>query len=100
LIPQIATQIYTALDKPLLGMFQSSTQVSFYDNSQKISKIILGIITSITIVMMPKMAAEIKEKQRVMLRKSLEATVMLGLIFAVVVMINTRWCFCQSICFS
>lgn len=90
LIPQIATQIYTALDKPLLGMFQSSTQVSFYDNSQKISKIILGIITSITIVMMPKMAAEIKEKQRVMLRKSLEATVMLGLIFAVVVMINTK----------
>mgnify|MGYP002424054475 CR=1 FL=1 len=31
LIPQIATQIYTSLDKPILGFFQNSTQVSFYD---------------------------------------------------------------------
>lgn len=90
LIPQIATQIYTLLDKPILGAFQSSTQVSFYDNSQKISTLILGVITSITIVMMPKMASEEKERQQVILRKSLEATVMLGLIFAVVVMINTK----------
>lgn len=90
LIPQIATQVYTSLDKPILGLYQSSTQVSFYDNSQRISNMILGVITSITLVMMPKMAAENKEKQKVVLRKSLEATVMLSLIFAIVVMINTK----------
>ena len=90
LIPQIATQIYTVLDKPILNWYSNPTQVSFYDNSQRISNIILGVITSITLVMMPKMAAEDKEVQKVMLKKSLEVTVMLGCIFAVVVMINTK----------
>ena len=90
LIPQIATQVYTSLDKPILGLYQNSTQVSFYDNSQRISNMILGVITSITLVMMPKMAAEGKETQKVVLKKSLEVTVMLGLIFAVVVMVNTK----------
>ncbi|MCH3904862.1 MAG: oligosaccharide flippase family protein [Lactobacillus sp.] len=90
LIPQIATQVYTSLDKPILGWYQNSTQVSFYDNSQRISNMILGVITSITLVMMPKMAAEGKDKQRVVLKKSLEATVMLGILFAVVVMVNTK----------
>ncbi len=90
LIPQIATQVYTSLDKPILGAFQNSTQVAFYDNSQKISNLILGVITSITLVMMPKMATEGKETQRVVLRKSLETTVMLGLLFAVIVMTNTK----------
>jgi O-antigen/teichoic acid export membrane protein len=90
LIPQIATQVYTSLDKPMLGWYQNSTQVSFYDNSQRISNMILGVITSITLVMMPKMAAEGKDKQRIVLKKSLEATVMLGMLFAVVVMVNTK----------
>lgn len=90
LIPQIATQVYTSLDKPILNAFQNSTQVSYYDNSQKISTMILGVITSITLVMMPKMASEGKEKQKTVLRKSLEATVMLGTLFSVVVMVNTK----------
>nr|MDK8214061.1 flippase [Enterococcus faecalis] len=58
LIPQIATQIYTSLDKPILNFFQNTTQVSYYDNSQRIANMILGVITSITLVMMPKMASE------------------------------------------
>lgn len=90
LIPQIATQIYTSLDKPILGFFQNSAQVSFYDNSQRISNMILGVITSISLVIMPKMASEEKETQKVILKKSLEATVMLGTLFAVVIMANTK----------
>lgn len=90
LIPQIATQVYTSLDKPILGWYQNSTQVSFYDNSQRISNMILGIITSITLVMMPKMAAESKDRQKIILKKSLEATIMLGFLFAVIVMVNTK----------
>ncbi|BDR60162.1 oligosaccharide flippase family protein [Lactobacillus xylocopicola] len=90
LVPQIATQIYTSLDKPLLGLFQNSTQVAFYDNSQRISNMVLGIITSISLVIMPKMAGEGQGKQKVILKKSLEATVMLGTIFAVIIMANTK----------
>lgn len=90
MIPQIATQIYTSLDKPLLGLFQSSTQVAYYDNSQRVSNMILGIITSISLVIMPKMASEGKKAQRVVLKKSLEATIMLGTLFAVIIMANTK----------
>lgn len=90
MIPQIATQIYTSLDKPLLGIFQNSTQVAFYDNSQRISNMILGVITSISLVIMPKMASEGKEAQKVVMKKSLEATVMLGTLFAVIIMANTK----------
>ena len=63
MIPQIATQIYTSLDKPILGFFSTSTQVAFYDNSQRISNMVLGVITSISLVIM-KMASEEKETQR------------------------------------
>lgn len=90
MIPQIATQIYTSLDKPLLGLFQNSTQVAFYDNSQRISNMVLGVITSISLVIMPKMASEEKDTQKVVLKKSLEATVMLGTLFAVIIMANTK----------
>lgn len=90
LIPQIATQVYTSLDKPILGLFQNSTQVAFYDNSQRISNMVLGIVTSISLVIMPKMASESKQEQRIVLKKSLEATVMLGTLFAVIIMANTK----------
>lgn len=90
IIPQLATQVYTSLDKPILGLFQSATQVSYYDQSQRIANIILGVITSITVVMMPKMAASSKENQQLYLKKSYETTLSIGLLFMVVVMCNTH----------
>lgn len=89
LIPQIATQVYTSLDRPILDIFQSSTEVSFYDNSRSISTMILGVITSITIVMMPKMAGSDEKFQKLFVKKSYDATLGLGLLFMVVVMVST-----------
>ena len=51
---------------------------------------VLGVITSISLVIMPKMASEEKETQKVVLKKSLEATTMLGTLFAVIIMANTE----------
>ena len=55
-IPQIAIQIYLLLDRTLLGIFTDSMQVGYYDNSQKIVKIVLTIATAIGTVMMPKIS--------------------------------------------
>lgn len=55
-IPQIAIQIYVLLDRTLLGLLSSTTEVGFYENSQKIVKIILTIATAVGTVMMPKIA--------------------------------------------
>ena len=83
LLPQIAMKVYNTLDKPILGTFQSTTQVAFYDNSQRISMMILGVITSISIVMMPKMASSKKEHQKFFMKKSYDVSLMLGLIFEI-----------------
>jgi len=56
-IPQIATQIYTVLDKTMIGlMVADKSEVGFYEQSQKIIKILLAIATSLGTVMMPRIA--------------------------------------------
>lgn len=56
-IPQIATQIYTILDKTMIGsMINDKSEVGFYEQSQKIVKMVLTIITSLGTVMLPRIA--------------------------------------------
>ena len=55
-IPQIAIQIYLLLDRTLLGILTNNVQVGYYDNSQKIVKLVLTIATSLGTVMMPRIA--------------------------------------------
>ena len=55
-IPQLAIQIYLLLDRTMLGIITDTVQVGYYENSQKIVKIVLTIATSIGTVMMPKIA--------------------------------------------
>lgn len=56
-IPQIATQIYTVLDKTMIGsMVQDKSEVGFYEQSQKIVKVLLSIATSLGTIMMPRIA--------------------------------------------
>lgn len=55
-VPQIAIQIYVLLDRTMLGMITDTIQVGYYENSQKIVKVVLTIATAIGTVMMPKIA--------------------------------------------
>ena len=55
-IPQIAVQIYLLLDRTLLGVLTNNVEVGYYDNSQKIVKLVLTIATSLGTVMMPRIA--------------------------------------------
>lgn len=56
-IPQIAIQVYTVLDKTMIGaILNDMTEVGYYEQSQKIIKILLTIITSLGTVMMPRIA--------------------------------------------
>lgn len=55
-IPQMAIQIYALLDRTILGVITDTIQVGYYENSQKIVKIILTIATAVGTVMMPKIA--------------------------------------------
>lgn len=56
-IPQIATQIYTVLDKTMIGsMILDKAEVGYYEQSQKIVKLVLTIVTSLGTVMLPRIA--------------------------------------------
>jgi O-antigen/teichoic acid export membrane protein len=55
-IPQIAVQIYTVMDKTMLGMITNASEVAYYENSQKIVKMTMGLATSLGIVMMPRIS--------------------------------------------
>lgn len=56
-IPQIATQIYTVLDKTMIGtIIVDKSEVGYYEQAQKIVKLILTIITSLGTVMLPRIA--------------------------------------------
>lgn len=56
LVSQVAIQIYVVLDKTMLGILATEAQVGLYDNSQKIIKTILALVTSIAVVLMPRMS--------------------------------------------
>lgn len=56
-IPQIAAQIYTVLDKTMIGtIVDDKSEVGFYEQAQKIVKLLLTIATSLGTVMIPRMA--------------------------------------------
>ena len=75
-IPEIAVQIYFLLDKTLLGLIANSYEVGVYDYSDKILKIALSVVTSLSIIMMPRMASVFangdNKTARVYLEKSLD----------------------------
>ena len=82
-IPQIAVQIYTVLDKTMIGSIVSNKEeVGYYEQAQKIVKLLLSIATSIGIVMVPRMAncyyKGEKEKIKTYINKSFSFILMIA----------------------
>ncbi|MFD0897649.1 flippase [Loigolactobacillus binensis] len=55
-VPQIATQIYLVLNKTMLGQITGVTAAGFFDNSDKIIKMVLAVVTATGTVMLPRVA--------------------------------------------
>lgn len=56
-IPQIAVQIYTVLDKTMIGtIILDKTETGFYEQAQRIVKLLLALTTSLGTVMAPRVA--------------------------------------------
>lgn len=75
-IPQIAAQIYLVLDKTMLGTLANTGEVGLYEQSEKIIKLVLGLVTSLGVVMLPRMSNTFvngdNEKMNGYLNKSLQ----------------------------
>lgn len=55
-LPQISIQIYAVLNKTMLGSFALKSEVAFFDNADKIVKISLALVTSMGVVMLPRIS--------------------------------------------
>lgn len=62
-IPTIAIQIYTVLDKTMIGIItQNSYENGFYEQALKISKMVLIVVTSLGTVMIPRIGYYFEQK--------------------------------------
>lgn len=82
-IPQVAVQIYTVLDKTMIGsIVNDKSEVGFYEQAQKIVKLLVTIATSLGTVMVPRMANTFasgnKEKIKEYMNKSFHFVLMLA----------------------
>lgn len=71
-LPQIATSVYTVLDKTMIGLLTGiEEEVAYYEQGQKIVKIALTLVTSLGTVMLPRIANLFKQNQLEQVRKYL-----------------------------
>jgi O-antigen/teichoic acid export membrane protein len=83
-IPQIATQVYTVLDKTMIGaIIANKSEVGYYEQAEKIVKVLMTIATSLGTVMMPRIAATYakgdKSKIKQYMNKSFSFIMMLSI---------------------
>lgn len=63
-LPQIATSVYTVLDKTMIGYLTGvEEEVAYYEQGQKIIKIVMTLVTSLGTVMMPRVANLFKQNE-------------------------------------
>lgn len=68
-LPQVSLQIYFVLNKTLIGYFTNVQNVAYYENSDKLVKIVLAIVTATGTVMLPRMANYFINKNFVAMKK-------------------------------
>mgnify|MGYP004459166033 CR=1 FL=1 len=60
-IPAIAVSIYKTMDKIMLGYISGTTEVGYYESSERLLKVPLALVSSLGIVMLPRMSKLIGE---------------------------------------
>ncbi|MDF7636981.1 flippase [Leuconostocaceae bacterium ESL0958] len=74
-LPTIATQIYLQLNKTMLPFMTGSTaSAGVYDNADKIIKVCLALVTSVGMVMLPRMSAHFAAGEHEQMKKALHAS--------------------------
>jgi len=56
-IPILAIQVYTVVDKTILGLLKDVVEVGYYSQAEKIVQIIVSIINALAVVLFPRISA-------------------------------------------
>lgn len=62
-LSDVAVKVYTAMDQTMLGILDSKESVGYYSMSIKLVKVLLSFVTSIAVVMIPRISNSIKNNK-------------------------------------
>ncbi|WP_158798502.1 flippase [Pedobacter sp. L105] len=79
----LAASMYTDMDTVLLGFLSNDKTVGLYTAAVKLSKITLPFVTSMGVILMPKIAKDFAEKNMLEVQKTLDQTFRFLIFFAV-----------------
>lgn len=68
-IPEVAVQIYQTLNKTILGYIVSTNAAGFYFDSDTIIKMLLGLVTAFSSVMLPHVANQFSKNEVKQIKK-------------------------------
>lgn len=95
MLPLVAVQFYTNFDNTIVGSLAGPIQLTYYDQSQKMARVVLAVITSASTVLMPKFTqmhkktnndAEVKK----LLKVSLDVTLIIAFLFVLLLTTNAK----------
>ena len=81
-IPVLAVSFYNIMDKIMVGKMLNVTEVGLYENAEKIINVPLNIITSLGIVMLPRMTNLVANKMENKVIEYINKTMNLSLLLA------------------
>lgn len=59
----IATNVYTVLDTTMLGFLTNDTEIGYYSAATKIVKMVIGVLTAISVVLLPRLSYHAEKEQ-------------------------------------
>lgn len=62
-VPLLAVQIYTVLNRTVLGSLSGNTELGYYENAEKLVKMSAAIVTSLGPVMLPRISNVLANKE-------------------------------------
>lgn len=71
-LPQVAIQLYTVLDKTMIGVITGSPlENGYYEQAEKIIKLSLTVVTSLGVVMLPRIASSFSQGKLDVIRRNM-----------------------------
>lgn len=82
-IPQIAISVYSILNKVMLGHLDTVESSGYFDNSDKIIRICLTLLTAFSTVMMPHIASSFINGEQRKIRRYINQGMKIALLFSI-----------------
>lgn len=79
---RVAASLYVTLDTTLLGFLTDDTQVGYYEAANKMTRVVVSLITSVTAVMLPRLSYYVEKKDIASFRMLLERSFDILILFA------------------